>query len=60
MNKTKLIAIMQTHELDRYQVADILGIRKTRVDAWLASETSTGFRNMPDNMIELLELKLNN
>lgn len=56
MNKDKLTKIMNEHNLDRYDVAQITGVRKSTVDTWFMS--SKGFRNMPDNVLELLELKI--
>ena len=56
MNKDKLIEIMDKHDLDRYQVADLVGVRKSTVDTWFMN--GKGFRNMPDNVLDLLELKI--
>ena len=56
MNKDKLQRIMAGHGLNRHQVAELLGVRKSTVDTWFMS--GKGFRNMPDNTLELLELKL--
>lgn len=58
MNRDNLKSLMIAHSLDRYAVADYLGVRKTTVDSWLASPDATNFRNMPDQMLELLTLKL--
>lgn len=56
MNKDKLQVLMTKHNLNRYDVADLVGVRKSTVDTWFMS--SKGFRNMPDNLLELLTLKL--
>jgi len=55
-NKIKLTKIIQEHKLTRQTVADMLLVQKSTVDNWLAH--STGFREMPDNVMELLEIKI--
>lgn len=57
-NKQHLQALIKQHGIDRYAVADMVHCRKSTVDTWLANETAANFRRMPDNLLELLRLKL--
>ena len=52
-NINKLKAIMSEHNLDRYAIATLLSVRKSTVDTWHGKS-----RNMPDQMLELLQYKL--
>lgn len=60
-NIDKLRAIQAAHPgLDRYAIADYLGIRKVSVDKWFFRPDAVGYRAMPDHMIKLLEYEIDN
>ena len=42
----------------RHRVAELLGIHKSRIDCWLLNPEASGYRNMPEQLLELLKIKL--
>lgn len=57
MNKERLKDLMEDTGLTRKEIARILNISSDTVNAWLKSGKSA--RQLPDNILELLELKAN-
>jgi hypothetical protein len=57
-NVQQLKQLMADHSLDRYMVADLLSVRKATVDSWFCRPESTGFRNMPDQLLALLQYRI--
>ena len=52
-NQTQLMALMGKHNLDDAHVAVLLSVSACTVSSW-----RRGTRNMPDNVLELLQMKL--
>jgi hypothetical protein len=60
-NRDKLRKLMDEHDLTRQWVADeIAGGSIFTVNAWLKPEDNKSHRSIPDQKLELLELKLAN
>ena len=57
-NRDRLIEIITEHELERLDVAEMLKVRTSQIDHWLASNESKHHEEVPEMAIELLELKL--
>lgn len=57
-NGERLHELIREHGLSRQDVADILGVPLNTVHNWLKKTTSPSQRNMSDQMLELLEIKL--
>lgn len=49
---------MQEHHLSRPQVALLLDVARQTVDSWLAPASASSHRNMPDNMLRLLQFEI--
>lgn len=52
-NQQSLKALMAEHQLDDAHIAVLLSVSASSVQSW-----RVGRRNMPDNLLELLEIKL--
>lgn len=58
-NRDRLREIIAKHELTRQTIADMVaGGSLDTVNAWLKPDDNRGHRNMPNEKLELLELKL--
>ena len=57
-NNLELEALMQSHELARRDIQEILHVPRETVRNWLLPIESSGYRPMPGMAIELLKLKL--
>lgn len=57
-NGEKLYELIQRHGLTRPEVAEILGLPVTTIHNWLRPVDNAAHRDMSDQMLELLELKL--
>lgn len=57
-NAVKLRKLMDEHSLARADVARLTSSSKSAVDSWLAPRRAKWHREMPDNKLELLHLKL--
>lgn len=57
-NREKLMDLMSEHGLDRLAIAELVRVKREKVDHWLASHESKHSEEVPDMAIELLELKL--
>ena len=58
-NNIKILkALMKKHELTRPDVAALLCMSLSSIDAWLTDNGSTRYRKMPDRMLDLLQYKL--
>ncbi|MGB1883516.1 MAG: hypothetical protein ACPHUF_06405 [Gammaproteobacteria bacterium] len=49
---------MQTHRLERREIADLVKVDRDTVDKWLLSGESSRHEEIPDMAIEVLRLKL--
>ena len=49
---------MNSAELDRREIADLLKVKVEQVNNWLVSNESRNHEEIPDMAIELLTLKL--
>lgn len=50
--------LMRRHRLTRAAVAELLGVSRATVDAWLRPPGNRAHRAMPAPMLELLRLRL--
>lgn len=57
-NRERLMEIMAEQELDRMGVAELVKVKRDEVDRWLLSSESKNHQEVPDMVIELLEIKL--
>lgn len=57
-NSERLKGLMREHQLSRPQVALLLDVARQTVDSWLAPPSATSHRNMPDNMLRLLQFTI--
>jgi hypothetical protein len=57
-NAERFRAIMRAYGLTREQASVLARVSKKTVDSWLAPVGSASHRSMPDNVIELVELKV--
>lgn len=55
---TTLKKLMKQHRLKRADVAEYTGRSLNAVASWLRSPATSGFRRMPANALELLEMKI--
>lgn len=59
MNNNKhLKRLMERHHISIAQTAKMLSVADVTVARWRQKEGSSGYNPMPDNMLELLRLKL--
>ncbi len=56
--RERLIELITDNELERLDVAEMLKVKLSQIDAWLASNESKHHEAVPEMAIELLELKL--
>jgi len=54
-NADKLRQIIKDHNFTRPEIADICGVSRWLVNAWLADSNWNMFRNMNDDHLEKLE-----
>jgi predicted transcriptional regulator len=57
-NQSKLRAIIKERGLKRREIAELLNVSIPAVNSWLSPANNKMHREMPDRMIEFLELKL--
>ena len=57
-NRDSLITLMVDQNLERREVASLLGVDRETVDHWLLPTESHRTQEMPDMALELLEMKL--
>ena len=57
-NRDRLIELITENELERIDVAEMLKVKISQVDHWLASNESKHHEEVPEMAIELLQLKL--
>jgi len=57
-NRDQLIDLITEHELERREVAELLGVDKSQVDRWLLPHGSNGAEAVPTMAVELLAIKL--
>ncbi len=57
-NRELLMDYMQTHRLERREIADLVKVDRDTVDKWLLSGESSRHEEIPDMAIEVLRLKL--
>jgi len=56
--RDRLIELISENKLERLDVAEMLKVKISQVDSWLASSESKHHEEVPEMAIELLELKL--
>ncbi|MDX1518959.1 MAG: hypothetical protein R3318_02470 [Gammaproteobacteria bacterium] len=56
--RDRLIELITDNNLERLDVAEMLKVKLSQVDAWLASNESKHHEEAPEMAVELLELKL--
>jgi len=57
-NREQLKALMLQHNLNQADIAELLSVSHWTVKSWTLPLTSKAYRPMPDNMLELLNLKI--
>ena len=57
-NRQALIDAMDCYDLDIAAVVRLTGNSPTTVTSWLRPTTNKAYRNIPDQTLELLKLKL--
>ncbi len=57
-NREKLMEMMSDNALDRREIAEMLKVKRDRVDRWLLSNESKNREAVPDMAIELLRMKI--
>lgn len=55
-NAERLKHLMREHALSRSRVALLLGVARQTVNSWLAPPGAPSHRNMPGNLLRLLQL----
>ncbi|MCG8325614.1 MAG: hypothetical protein MI673_08855 [Thiotrichales bacterium] len=56
--RDRLIELVTDNNLERLDVAEMLKVKISQVDAWLAPNESRHHEEVPEMAVELLELKL--
>jgi len=57
-NNEQLIQLMEERQLNKYQIAQIIGVSDETVKAWRKTPGTVGHRKMSDMAMELLKIKL--
>ena len=58
MSNKRLLRLIDKYFLTSSQVADIVRVQPVTVEHWRQTPGGTGYRVMPDGLLELLQIKL--
>lgn len=57
-NAEKLAGLMRKHGMTRRATYELLEVKSSTLNSWLAPEDAPSYRPMPNNMLRLLRLEL--
>lgn len=57
-NAEKLAGLMRKHGMTRRATYELLEVKSSTLNSWLAPEDAASYRPMPNNMLRLLRLEL--
>ena len=58
MSNKRLLKLIKKHGLTSSRVAELVKVQPVTVEHWRQTPGGTGYRVMPDGLLELLEIKL--
>ena len=58
MSNKQLLRLIKKHGLTSSRVAALVWVERVTVEHWRQTPGGTGYRSMPDGLLELLEIKL--
>ena len=58
MSNKRLLRLIKKYALTSSQVAELVRVQPVTVEHWRQTPGSTGYRVMPDGLLELLKIKL--